>query len=439
MLSGVSCSPASLRSATPGALPRAAARTLSPGNLDTMGPPAAAHTEVPVEASLRRRRSRALAPLVVVFLATGLATAVAGPFLTLFLTTAVHASPVHISLFLVAQPLCGVASSTVIGRLSDGRVARRHVLLGAALAGSAGALCFSLVRDYWLLLTIACTISAVAGSVMPQSFAYARAVLAGDPAVAMLTSTLRTFFSLAWVAGPPLASLLLGAGGFSSLYVAAAVLYAVVAGVAAFWLRKPVSVTAPVATADDEPPPPTDARRRTLWLTLAGLVAVMGSMSLSVQALPLFVRDDLHGSVRTAGLLLGLCAALEIPLLLGFGALTTRVSLRTLVRLGPLFGGAYFLIVVTASQTWQLAAGQLVNASYVAIISGLAISYVQELLPTQSGRASTLYSNCFPCGAILGSPLLGLGAQFGYRLTYAAALGLSVVGLVLIAAGSRAR
>jgi SET family sugar efflux transporter-like MFS transporter len=399
---------------------------------------AAPNGAVSPELSLRRRRSRALAPLVVVFLATGLSTALAIPFLTLFLSSAVHASPVQISVFLIAQPLCGVAGSTVLGRLSDGRIARRHVLLGAAVAGSAGAICFSAVRDYWLLLALACTITAVAGSLMPQSFAYARTVLAGDPAAAMLTSTLRTFFSLAWVAGPPLASLLLSAGGFRSLYICSALLYAVVVGVAAFWLSNPVTLAPPVDASDDAAEP-SDAGRRALWLTLAGLVVVQSSMSLNVQALPLLVRQDIHGGVRTAGVLLGLCAALEIPAMLGFGALSTRVSLRTLVRLGPVFGAAYFVVAATAGQTWQLAVGQVVNACYIAIIGGLAISYVQELLPTQPGRASTLYSNTFPCGAILASPLLGLGAEFGYRLTYTAAIGLAVAGMLLIVAGARAR
>jgi SET family sugar efflux transporter-like MFS transporter len=40
-----------------------------------------------------------------------------------------------------------------------------------------------------------------------------------------------------------------------------------------------------------------------------------------VQALALFIDRDLHGSVGSAGLILGLCAAFEIPLMLGLGVL----------------------------------------------------------------------------------------------------------------------
>jgi SET family sugar efflux transporter-like MFS transporter len=72
------------------------------------------------------------------------------------------------------------------------------------------------VRDYWVLLGLAVTAFALAGSLFPQTFAYARQVLQQhDPGrAAMGISSLRTVFSIAWVAGPPLAAALLSAGGF---------------------------------------------------------------------------------------------------------------------------------------------------------------------------------------------------------------------------------
>lgn len=105
-------------------------------------------------AASRFRYARALAPLGIVFLATGFAKALAGPFLTLFLITAAHAGPLPVSVFLIAQPLCGVAASSMTGRLSDRRFERRHVLLVAAVGGALGAASFALVRDYWLLRSV---------------------------------------------------------------------------------------------------------------------------------------------------------------------------------------------------------------------------------------------------------------------------------------------
>src|ERR1700712_1618624 len=122
-----------------------------------------------LDESLGRRRTRALAPLVAVFLSVGVSSALVGPFLTLFLTSAVHARPVEISLFLIVQPLSGIAGSTVLGRLSDGRVQRRHRLVLAASAGVASSLCLATLRSFWVLLLLVCALNAVAGAVMPQS------------------------------------------------------------------------------------------------------------------------------------------------------------------------------------------------------------------------------------------------------------------------------
>jgi SET family sugar efflux transporter-like MFS transporter len=383
----------------------------------------------------RRIRSRALGPLAVVFFAVGLSTALSFPFLSLFLTSAVHADPIELSVFLLAQPLSGVVLSTVLGRLSDGRLARRRVLMAAAVAGCAGAGLFSVLRSYWPLLLVACTVTAVGAALMPQGFAYARAILVGDPTAPMVTSTLRTFFSLSWVAGPPLAALLLTAGGFTTLYACSTGLYAIVFVVVVLWLVEPPAAKPLFHNDETDIGLPADGARRSLWITLAALVLLQSSLSLNVQAVPLLVRHNLHAGVGSAGLVLGMCAAIEIPAMLGFGVLSTRVPLQLLVRIGPLFGIAYFALASVAEHVWQLGAAQLLNACFIAVIQGLAISYVQELLPLQPGRASTLYSNTFPCGAILASPLVGIGAKFGYRISFLAAIGLAAGGLVLLTVG----
>src|SRR3954452_15451753 len=130
-----------------------------------------------IDASPRRRQiGRALLPLGLVFLAVGVSTAVVIPFLSLFLSTAVHAGPVKVSVFLVVGPLAGVLASSLIARLSDRRAIRRRILIGAALAGVVGTGLTAFVRDYWVLLALAVTATALAGALFPQSFAYARQV-----------------------------------------------------------------------------------------------------------------------------------------------------------------------------------------------------------------------------------------------------------------------
>jgi SET family sugar efflux transporter-like MFS transporter len=149
--------------------------------------------------------------------------------------------------------------------------------------------------------------------------------------------------------------------------------------------------------------------------------------------LPLYLAADLHSGVRQAGLILGLCAGLEIPLMLAFGALSTRWSLRGLIVAGPVFSVAYLAVAATATHSWVLFAGQVLNATSIAAVQGLGVSYVQDLMPSQPGRASALYSNSFAAGTIMTGPLIATGGVFGYRAAYFIAAGICVLGCGLIA------
>lgn len=378
-----------------------------------------------------RRDVRQWIPLGLVFVAVGLSTAMAMPYLTLFLDDAVHASGAQAAVVLAGAPVSSVVISSIIGRLSDRLPSRRWLLVGTALAGCAGCALTAVVRDYLTFLAITVTLTACAQAVFPQTFAYAREALEGSERAAMTMSTLRTVFSGAWVAGPPLASVLLTAGGFTLTYAVAAVTYALAALVmfVAFRQRRPTALDGEATDGAG-----ADAPRRTIWLTMAMFVLTWGATYLAVQSLPPFITGDLGAGVGTAGLLLGLCAGLEVPFMIGFGVLTTRVPIHRLLMIGAVCGLAYMAVASVSTSVWPLVAGQLLNAAAIASMSGLGITYLQDMLPRQRGRGSTLYSNAFPAGAILAGPILGAAQQTGYRLPYviaaagyAGALGLLVL------------
>ena len=382
--------------------------------------------------------SRRLLPLALVFVVVGLATSFVGPYLALFLTREVHAGPVRTSAFLIVAPLSGVVVSSLIGRLSDRRPIRRRLIIGGALAGLVGAALTAVLRDYWAVLAVTVTVTAIAGSLFPQSFAYARQVLAHlDPGrAAFATSTLRTLFSVAWVGGPPVAALVLADRGFRGTYALAAVMYLVAAIVVIVGLPEvpaPAAVSVEVEQADPGP------GRLMLFLTVAGFTLMQTAQILNVQAMSLYVENDLGGSIRQAGLVLGLCAALEIPLMLGLGALATRVPLRRLILFGALCAVGYQAVATSATTVPVLAVAQVLQAVVIATVSGLSLSYVQDLLPRHPGRATTMVSNTFAAGSVLAAPLFGLAQHFGFRLAYGLGLALAVGALLLLLASFRAR
>jgi len=369
--------------------------------------------------------------------------------MALFLHDVIRASPAQTSLFLFLSALSAVLVGNAIGRVSDRPGARHRILVGGAFAGIAAFVTYAVVRDYWVLLVVALTLVAASGSLMPQVFAFGREILDQDhPTRAMMgMNWLRMMLSLAWAAGAPLAAVLLGLIDYTGLFIATAAAHLVILGLVTT-LRRPGATTAPsaaptatdttatgtTATAGTATPAGADASKGMLFGSAAAFVVLQCVTSLTVTTMPLFVSVDLHSSVGGAGLVLGLCAALEIPLMMVFGSLANRWPLRRLLLLGCGFGIAYTLVVSLSEAVWQVAVAQVLHACYVCAVGGLGISYFQQLLPSALGRATTLFTNAGRVSGMLAGLIFGVVEAHGYRLAYVASLGLSLAGTAILAA-----
>ncbi|NUS65925.1 MAG: sugar efflux transporter [Saccharothrix sp.] len=367
-------------------------------------------------------------------LLTGVGYALAAPFLSLFLIKEVQAGPVAVGAFLLISALASMLVSTLVGRLSDARAIRRALLLAAGVSGAIGWVLFSALRNYWLLLAVAVTFWAVSSSQIPQMYAYARQLLerSGSAKAPLAMSGLRMTMSIAWVGGPPLGALLLGGGGFTWLFGVSAAIYVLAVLVTLTWLPE----LGPAAKPAHEVARQSGLRREVV-LAAAAFVLLQGATTVGVTAMPLFVTEDLGGTTRDAGLVLGLCAALEIPLMLGFGALALRFNHRVLVLSGGVVALAYYSIMLMTQATWQVMAAQVLHAVVISAVMGVGISYFQDLAPDRPGYASTLFTNTYKTSAMLTGPLVGLAQHFGYRTAYGMGLAMSVVGVALLLAARR--
>ncbi|WP_433273935.1 sugar efflux transporter [Actinosynnema sp. CS-041913] len=373
-------------------------------------------------------RSRPFIPLLSVSLLTGVGYALAFPFMSLFLIKELNAGPFAVGAFLLTSSLAALVVSTLIGRLSDARAVRRNLMVFAALAGGVSFGLFAVLRNYWVLLLVSLTVAAVASSLMPQMFAYARQALerSGSARAPLAISTLRTMLSVSWVAGPPVAALLIDLSGFTGLFAVSAAVY-LVGAVLTLALLPELGEDEPTHAAVDR-----SGARREIVLAAFAFVLLQGATAVGVLAMPLYVTDVLHGTTGDAGLVLGLCAALEIPLMLGFGVLAIRVNQRLLVLAGGAVALAYYAVMLATDATWQVAAAQALHAVVISAVMGVGISYFQNLAPDRPGYATTLYTNTAKISAMLAGPLLALSQVFGYRSAYAIGLVMSALGLGLL-------
>ncbi|GIJ49356.1 putative sugar efflux transporter [Virgisporangium aliadipatigenens] len=369
-------------------------------------------------------RFKELLPIGSVITIVGFVGAFTLPFLPLYLNTAVHASPVRTAVFLFLAAGASVALGSVLARFSDRGGRRRQILLLALCAGVLGYAAYGLTRSYALLLIVAVTFVAASGAGFPQGFALARDLLdkQGSTHAPAVTNALRMLVSLAWVVGPPVAAFVLSGVGFTGFYLTVAAGYALAALIV---LRMPrvVSTVAPIEGGGGGMLLPAIA------FTLIQCAAALGTLAMS-----LYVTHDLGGSVNDAGWILAVCAILEIPLMLGMGALTARFPLRRLVIVGTAVGVAYYATVAVAHAGWQVGVAQLLNACFVAAAAGLGISYFQELRPGEAGKATTTFANTQRVSNMLAGPILGLAQGWGYRTAYIAGAVLCAAGLLILVA-----
>ncbi|GGO38769.1 sugar efflux transporter [Deinococcus humi] len=365
-------------------------------------------------------------------LGTGASFAV--PYMPLFARNEAHMSPLLLGIFMTLMSLSGVLISTQLARWSDGRIGSKPIVLTALLGAAIGYVLLCTTHSFVPLVLIACVFLGTGAAAFPQLFAFARThfSLAGEEAADRSMITLRSMFSVAWMLGPAAAAIILGAAGFRGLFLATAACYLLVSLPLALARSRPVSQAPAVSeTAEDGSGPRRPLALVALCFVLYGMSNTMGFI-----ALPLHVTGALHEPSSTVGWLIGLCAFLEIPFILGFALFSGRFSNERLIHLSLGLFMVYFVVMAVAPSVWLLAAAQLIRAAVIAVTTTLGMAYFQELMPNRTGTALTLYANTNSVGAVLSGIVSGAFAQaFGYQavfllcaaLTGAAFLLLSVI------------
>jgi MFS transporter, SET family, sugar efflux transporter len=336
--------------------------------------------------------------------ALGLAFSFFAPYLSLWGTTRVGLTPRQFSLFMTAATLSAICVGTWLGRKSDQGVPRRRLLLAGGAAGAVGFSAYAFIIQPWILTLVATTFVALAAICFSQLFAHTREYYGGGSEstdAALVMSVVRVTFSVAWTAGPAVGAAVLTHFDFEGLFGATAALYALFAAGVWFFVPKfNAGVTTPGKPARTAPA--QWWRRKGLIYCFVAFVAIFAAHALNMMNLSLYVTNTLGGSAKELGFALCVGPIAEIPLMLWFGQVAARRGSLWLIHIGVAVTAVYFVLLGAATDLWQVYPIQILSGMSFAILTNVAITFFQDLLPGEMGTATTVYSNAGHVGNLTG-------------------------------------
>lgn len=365
--------------------------------------------------------------------ALGMAYSFVVPFMSMWGTLHVGMSPLVFGGFMTITAVSGIVLSTVLARWSDTHVTRRTMLIVGSLGGMCGYLGYAFVTNIVALTAIGSLLLGVATVNFSQLFAFVREEIARpENAQAdgpFLMSVLRVSFSLAWTVGPAIGAWVMVTFEYRGIFLGAAGLFAVfLAGVLCFVPHR----AHPPSTTKRQPLRKV-LTRGDILANFAGFVLLFAAFNISMMNLPLMVTQELGGSSGDVGIIYSIAPVFEVPLMIWFGHLAARGHQSALIRFGVLMGAVYFAALIFAQAPWQIYPMQLISAVSIAITTNITITFFQDLLPGQAGVATSIYSNSFSGGSLLGYFAFGLVLEpLGHRGVFVLCSALSAVTLAIL-------
>ncbi|GGH39456.1 sugar efflux transporter [Paenibacillus segetis] len=369
----------------------------------------------------------------------GMAISLSAPFLSIYFTEQLGVSVGVFGIFLSVTLIAGIWISMLIGRRSDHGMNRKNIYLFSTICNALAYSGYLLIKDFTILFIYMTVFTALGALGMPQLFAIAREAVSKSNLTdhAFANSTLRSAFSLGFITGPLIGTLLIAAVGFSGIFSGTIGVFLLVALLIFLFLKSNVELKA----SSTEVKKVTNFRltqNRHILLPFLILVFMYTAHWMSSINTALFITHNLGGTTSDVGLVSSICAALEIPFMIMLGLLSAKYSNRILMMWGALLGGAYYIVILISGEMWQMLAAQILLAVFVAVISAIGISYIQDLLPTMPGYASTLFSNSSTIGRLIGSLLGGgLASVVGYRYSFVFCLILVTISTIMLVISGR--
>jgi SET family sugar efflux transporter-like MFS transporter len=365
----------------------------------------------------------------------GLQFALLNPALALLLVALFDASAGEVGLVLAVYNASGFVASLVLPAYADRRRDYLRPMLACGLLTLALAGLLAVTTSLPVAVIGLIVLGGPAG--VGNSLLFAHLKYSGATPSDVVNT--RAIVSFARVAGPPLATLIIGLFGDRAILLALAAVAVLNVATTTAMLAERSAARAAGGRSRTKRRGVTPMSRMAVALIVAAFIALQATNSAVVSIMGLFVTRTLELDVIWAGIALGVAAGLEIPALLLTGRLSRRYSSLGLIASGCVVGIAYYVGMALVSGPVLLVALQALNAWFFAVVAGIGLTLFQAVIP-RPGLASGLFTNTRRLGAIVSGPIIGLGSSsaLGYGGVFAVCAALTASALVLIALVRRA-
>jgi SET family sugar efflux transporter-like MFS transporter len=227
--------------------------------------------------------------------------------------------------------------------------------------------------------------------------------------------------------GPALAFSSVDAFGFHANFFIAAGIAAT--AVLLSWWKLPDSIYTVTKKVDSTGK--TIAFPREVWVL--GVIIFFASLANGayINAIPLYLTQDLHLPMSFPGVLLGLTAAFEIPVMLLAAQFAVRYGNLRLLQYGFLSAIVFYIGIQYAESTWEFISLQIFNGLFFGIFAGLGVTVVQDYAGEGVGKASAFYTNAMSIGMMIGTSVMGGVSQyFGFKSALLVSLAAVVISSV---------
>ncbi|WP_325205698.1 sugar efflux transporter [Vibrio sp. 03_296] len=365
----------------------------------------------------------------------GLCGAFFYPLTSLFLVEQLNASPMMLSLYMVVAVISSVSVSQVIAGKSDRGWQRKTILLISVSCQLVTVVSFIFIREYWIAIAVVALLGSISGAAFGQLFALGREY--GDKYVtdsASFVSTMRAGIAIAWVFGPPLAFLLKAAYGFEASFTVAAIVIAL----SILVIFRGIPNVERNLRVEKEP-----SRANGGWVSSVNplvfiycliIVLAFAANNLYIVSMPLYLSQELKVDANWLGVLFGVAALCEIPVMLWAGKLARRWSALTIMKVGIASGVLFYSVMLVATNYTHLIVAQILNGIFIGTCATLGMVVMQDMMKDKLGTASTLFSNMLQLSMLVSSLSVGIvGELFNYYNSfYVSLLGVSLALILLI-------